>query len=138
MKIRWLREDEIDKVIVLLKESFPVDTSIKKIQENLNDKNRFLIAEMEKQLVGVILVRTIENFVENFISFHLDNICVKKQFQNKGIASELLREVEKIAIEENIDYIDLTASNYREVAHHVYLKNGYEMRESCLFRKDIK
>lgn len=138
MEIRWLRKDEINKVMILLEESFPVDTNSFKIQKNLNDQNRFLVAVMDEQLVGVMLVRTVENFVENFISFHLDNICVKKQYRNQGIASQMLQKIEIIAREEGIDYIDLTASNYREVAHHVYLKNGYEMRESCLFRKTIK
>lgn len=137
MEIRWIKEEEIEKVIELLTESFPVVTTEKRIKENLNEKNRILVAIREEKLVGAILVRKMENFIEDLMSFHLDNVCVKKEFQNNGIASLMLKEVEKIAKCENIDYIDLSASNYREAAHHTYLKNGYEKRDSTIFRRRI-
>ncbi len=137
MKIRWSKENEIEEIILLLKESFPIVTTKEKVAKNLNNKTRILVCEIEEKVVGVILVRTIENFLEDLNNFHLDNVCVKKEFQNIGIASKMLEMIEKIAIDEKIDFIDLTASNYRLAAHHTYLKNGYEKRESCLFRKKI-
>jgi len=137
MKIRWIKEEEIKEALKVLAESFPVDTTEKKVKDSLNEKNRILVAVLENEIVGVVVIKKEENFIENVISFHLDNICVKPTMQNKNIASTMLQEIECIAKEEQVDYIDLTSSNYRKVAHHVYLKNGYERRESCLFRKKI-
>ncbi len=137
MIIRWIQMEEIEEWISLLSESFPVQTTKEKIQKNLNEDHRILIAKKQDQLVGSILINKEKNFIENFVSFRLHNICVKKEFRNQKIATSMLREVDRIAREENIDFIDLTSSNNREVAQHVYLKNGYEKRESCLFRKNI-
>ena len=137
MEVRWLRKEEVGDAISLLQESFPVVTTVEKVLAHINEKNRFLVAVEENVLVGIILIRTDENFVEDLLSFHLQNVCVRKDYRNRGIASLMLQKVEKIAQEEDIDYIDLTSSNYREAAQHMYLKNGYEKRESCLFRRRI-
>lgn len=137
MEFRWIKEEEIKESIALLKESFPVKTTEERIKNSLNKKNRMLVAVLDQEIVGIVLIRTNENFIEDLMSFHLDNLCVKSTYRNKNIATMLLQEVEKIAKCEKIDYIDLTASNYRKIAHHVYTKNGYDKRESCLFRREI-
>lgn len=138
MEIRWLKEEEIKEVIGLLKEAFPIDTTEEKVRKHLNNQNRILVAVEDKKIIGSILIKTEENFLENLISFHLHNIYVEKSRQNQGIGSKMLEKIEIIAQEEGIDYIDLTSSNYRIAAHHLYTKNNYEKRESCLFRKEIK
>lgn len=137
MEIRWMKEKEIRDVILLLSEAFPVDTTEERVKPFLDSENRFLVAFDLEKPVGVVLVRMQYNFIENLRYYHLDNVCVKNEYQNRGIASSLLQEVERIAREEGIDYIDLTASNYRKIAQHVYLKNGYEIRDSLIFRRRI-
>ncbi len=137
MEIRWLKVEEIGKLITLLTKGFPIDTTEEKVKKNLNEKNLVLVAVEEGKIIGSVLIKTEENFMENLISFHLHNIYVEKSRQNQGIGSKILRQVEVIAKSENIDYIDLTSSNYRVAAHHLYAKNNYDKRESCLFRKRI-
>ena len=59
--------------------------------------------------------------------FGVVDICVSNQHRGKNIAATLLQHLEKLGIENKIDFIMLTANE-----HHLYLNNGYELfSNSC-------
>ena len=49
----------------------------------------------------------------------------------------MMLEVEKIAKEENISYIEFTSSSKRIYARKLYLSLGYELRDTGVFIKNI-
>ncbi len=57
--------------------------------------------------------------------FGVVDLCVDEQFQSKNIASSILQQLEKLAKENQIDFIVLIAQN-----HSVYEKNGFAVVEN--------
>lgn len=136
--IRFIKEKDITDLIILINDNFDILGKKENIIKNMNESNRFLGAFFNDKLVGNILIREAVDFVAGETSFHLDYVCTDKDYQNKGIATKLLQEVEKIALEENISVINLTSSYFRQAAHHLYEKLNYQKRDSALFIKKIK
>lgn len=46
-----------------------------------------------------------------------------------------MKEIDRIASKENLTYYELTSRASRQAAHHLYLKNGFVIRESTIFKK---
>ena len=46
-----------------------------------------------------------------------------------------MKEADTVARKENLAYYELTSRASRQAAHHLYLKNGFIIRESTIFKK---
>lgn len=93
-------------------------------------------------LIGVLtipgIIRIKATFIDNFIGFIAGNIqkkdstgwittiAVLPEFQNRGIAQQLLEECE---IRMNVAKIKLTVRKSNSKAIHLYEKNGYFVQE---------
>lgn len=65
----------------------------------------------------------------------LDDIVVDAQHCGKGIGGEILSRLCRIARERYIArYINLTSSPGRESANRLYLKRGFKLRETNVYR----
>ena len=82
------------------------------------------LAYLDDQLIGHLAVehRMIAIDQKPYSILGVVDICVAKEHRGKNIAATLLLELEKLGIENNIDFIILTATE-----HHFYLKNGYKL-----------
>ena len=54
-----------------------------------------------------------------------------------GIATKMLEFIFNYAKNDDVSYIELTSKSSREAANHLYLKNGFVVRDTNVFRKDI-
>ncbi|MFD1412600.1 GNAT family N-acetyltransferase [Oceanobacillus jeddahense] len=97
-------------------------------------KNKTFVAKIEKQIVGFIDIRA---------DGYLDRLYVHKDKQRMGIASALLREVEKWAIKEEIPLIwtfsSITAKGFFEKnSFEVVEKENVERKGTVLSRFKMK
>lgn len=138
MIIEYLKEFEIDSLINLLEEAFEIKVNKESIKESLNNPNiKFLCAKENNLVVGTIMITKKIDPVFNKNSFYLDYVSVLKNYQNRKIGAKMMLEVEKIAKEENISYIEFTSNSKRIYARKLYLSLGYEIRDTGVFIKNI-
>lgn len=94
-----------------------------------------LIAVSDDKVVGHLHIDIINDNFRNIRFGYISYVCVASEYQNKGIGTLLMKEIDEIAWKENLVYYELTSRASRQAAHHLYLKNGFTIRESTIFKK---
>lgn len=93
------------------------------------------VAVSDDKVVGHLHIDIINDNFRNIRFGYISYVCVASEYQNKGIGTLLMKEIDKIASKENLTYYELTSRASRQAAHHLYLKNGFVIRESTIFKK---
>lgn len=65
----------------------------------------------------------------------VEDVVVDKEARGKGIGEKLIRTSIERAKDEGAKTIDLTSRPTRVEAHRLYKRCGFEMRETCVFRR---
>lgn len=132
--IRKYKRKDFNQTVNLLKENF----NIKEIKEIKNNKNSFnIVAVTNKEVIGYLKVDKLKDIGKNCNYYILNYICVKKDHQNNHIGTKLLEHIFKIANKNNIKYINLTSKPTREIANKLYLKEGFNIKETNFFQKEL-
>lgn len=126
---------DFNEVIKLLKENFNISDNIKNIDDNLNSFG--IVALLNKKIVGYIRIDKLNNPFKNSYYYFLSYVCVDSNYQNAGIATKMLEFIFNMAKDNNINYIELTSRSSREVANHLYLKTGFVIRDTNVFKKEM-
>ena len=129
--------DDIDfrEVISLLKSQFNISDSIEYLNDNANSFG--IVATINKSVVGYMRVDKLKNIGKDCYYYILNYICVDSNYQNMNIATKLLEFIFNYANNDNVGYIELTSKSSREAANHLYLKSGFVIRDTNVFRKEI-
>ena len=129
--------DDIDfrEVISLLKSQFNISDSIEYLNDNANSFG--IVATINKSVVGYMRVDKLKNIGKDSYYYILNYICVDSNYQNMNIATKLLEFIFNYANNDNVGYIELTSKSSREAANHLYLKSGFVIRDTNVFRKEI-
>ena len=129
--------DDIDfrEVISLLKSQFNISDSIESLNDNANSFG--IVATINKSVVGYMRVDKLKNIGKDCYYYILNYICVDSNYQNMNIATKLLEFIFNYANNDNVGYIELTSKSSREAANHLYLKSGFVIRDTNVFRKEI-
>lgn len=128
--IRKATVDDCFAIAEIIKYSLGYDNSPALIKSNLetilkNDADIVFIAEYSGQPVGVV-------HAENYNSLYappqkeLMSLAVKEDYQNMGIGTELVKQVEKWAMETGRCGIRVLSQQRLENAHKFYEHLGYE------------
>ena len=129
--------DDIDfrEVISLLKSQFNISDSIEYLNDSANSFG--IVATINKSVVGYMRVDKLKNIGKDCYYYILNYICVDSNYQNMNIATKLLEFIFNYANNDNVGYIELTSKSSREAANHLYLKSGFVIRDTNVFRKEI-
>ncbi|MFX3649947.1 MAG: GNAT family N-acetyltransferase [Paenibacillus sp.] len=142
IKIREIISDDYAEVVFLWNDVLEI--------RNVNDANfRVTMEEMNKAGNYKTFVALIDNEVVGFVTIvqslsvgvpigylHIQALAVKRELQNRGIGTKLLRQTENYAKERGISSIILCSGMKRTNAHAFYKHNGYD-RDSYCFDKVI-
>ena len=131
IEYRKVVENDFNGLKELIKDNF--DVEINNITSNNNQYS--LVAICDNKVVGHLLFTKIFNPIKNIYYGKIDYVCVDNNYRNNHIATNLLQEIE--SIEKSISYFELTSNKSREVANILYLKRGYCIVDTNLFRKFI-
>ena len=127
-------ENDIKKVINLIKDTFNI-SNIPNIE--LLKNPRFVILKKDDDLTGTSMLTIKYDPIKNIKTLYIDYVCVDKKYQHMGYGKEMFLNIEKIAKEEGIDYLELTSNKERVYAREMYLKLGMEMKDTDIFIKKI-
>ena len=131
-------EKMIDFLKITSEESPYMIRYSEEINISVEDEKKFLENKI-KSPDEIILLAIVDNKIAasiglNLISPYLKfrhrkeiGICVKKDFQNLGIASVLMQEIISLAKNTNTEQIELEVSNENKIALKLYKKFGFKI-----------
>lgn len=142
LEIRNYKNSDYEEVRKILIEAFPEVEEF--MLEGINneealalDKDKYiqLVAEIEGKVVGYSLASRSYDPIKQRNNFWIDYVCVNTEYRGRGIARQLLQEIESIAKKEKVLFLQLTSSRVRTSARKLYMDFGFSIRESDIFRK---
>ena len=104
-------------------------TDLENLQQHINvahnDLN-MLVAELEKEVCGVIVINFITPVHENGLWALISALVIDESLRGAGIGQKLLVASEQIARNKKCSQIELSSSERRTRAHNFYEGNGYK------------
>lgn len=140
-KIRKIEEKELKEYKQLLQEIFNNQIELEEIKKNYNNRKdneniRILGYFIDDRLVGTVTIYRVD--IPSGKEATIWDLAVLKEYRRQGIALELMQEAEKIIVQEmKINKIWLFSGFYRENAHKLYRKLGYDENRDKAFVKTI-
>lgn len=132
MEIKSYEDKYLDSLNELLDKSFGLTKTGKTASSDVE-----LLAVMNERVVGYLVLNRMVDGVRNEVYFHVNYVCCHPDFRNQHIATQLMEEAFSICKKEGGSYLELTSNPSRKVAHHLYHKLGFQVRETTVFRKEI-
>jgi len=100
--------------------------------ELLNSNNIYLVAEFENKIVGICFSQIKEisdnKILKNNKILHIQNLCVDKNYQKKGIGKKLYNAVVQVAKEKSVDSIELMVWGFNKNAIKFYQNLGMNIK----------
>ena len=87
----------------------------------LNKGGYIFLAKLNEKVIGTVSLIPVENGV-----FELAKLAVTKNYQNNGIAKELIEKAIQTAKKEDAEKLLLYSNSKLEKAYHLYKKYGFK------------
>ena len=126
--IRKYQDNDYDAVNEILKQAFNVSKA-----HNQDANNLEYVALKDDDILGYFIIRTCHDIIINKDYAYLEYVCVKEEYQNQGIASEMMRYAISEGKLMHLSYFELTSNYTRKSAHHVYEKLGFVKRDTYVY-----
>lgn len=104
-------------------------TDSESLKRHINETHTdlsILVAELEKEVCGVIVVNFITPVHENGLWALISALVINESSRGAGIGQKLLIAAERIALDKRCSQIELSSSERRVRAHKFYESNGYQ------------
>ena len=94
-----------------------------------------LVARDDARIVGVAAVLVYAT--PAFVKARIEDVVVDEHSRGKGVGEALVRRCLEVARERGAEIVELQSARWREVANRLYLRLGFELRESNLYRLNL-
>ena len=129
--------DAVERLLPQLSSSAKIPTW-EELEDLINSKAGIVLAAVDDEdPEGTILgTMTLVVFrIPTGVRAWVEDVVVDKEARGKGIGEKLIRTSIERAKAEGAKTIDLTSRPSRVEAHRLYKRCGFEMRETCVFRR---
>lgn len=143
VEFREATAQDVSDIIALTNECFDENTPIEFAEtvfaKTVDDPNTiYLNGYLDGQLVAHVRIAIIETIYEEMNTFAiLNHVCVKPDVRRQHLGTKLLDEAFRICKERNVKVVELWSKNFREAAHALYRKYGFEVVDAKFFSKDV-
>ncbi|MEJ2634482.1 MAG: ribosomal protein S18-alanine N-acetyltransferase [Calditrichia bacterium] len=120
MKIRRMKESDLDTVVILESRIFPDPWSYNSFRHEVHN-NPFaipLVLEESGEIIGYAIIWKI------FEEFHIANFAIRPEFQGKKRGTYFFEEILKYADESSYALLEVRESNLRAIS--LYEKYGFK------------
>ena len=144
MEIRKLTENDLVNLAVLYKQFWGEESSVERMRVTFQRLNRnssyiLLVADQHSILVGSVMGIICEELYGDCKPFMvIEDVIVDKHRRRLGIASALMRELERCAAKQGCNYIIFVTESERTEAHRFYESLGYKSDAYKGFKKRLK
>jgi ribosomal protein S18 acetylase RimI-like enzyme len=102
-----------------------------------HDATSLLVAyDPQRVLLGTLTLVTFP--IPTGVRAWIEDVVVDERARGLGVASDLVREANRIAAEHGARSIDLTSRPSREAANRLYQRLGFERRETNVYRYSVE
>ncbi len=138
VSIRAATADDAERLATLLTdEGYPAGPSdlTTRIAAFSTPGSRVLVAEAADVVVGFIAFHVIPRFETEERFIRLITLVVDPGERERGIARLLIADVERIAAEEGVSFVEVTAGHHRPEARQLFASLGYDAGVTVYLRK---
>ena len=138
IKTRLVRHEDGPQLVTLFKEltTDPINLQIETV---ISDENcHAIVLENEDGSVigfGALAIHLIP--IKGYVG-RIEDVIVQEAFRGQGLGERLLDTLIEIARKQEIANITLNSSPKRIAARNLYLKKGFYLRDTGVFRLDLK
>lgn len=131
--IRESREEDYSRISKMIDENFDLRYIGSKKIDNITE----YVAVMDDVVCGYFVFTKVHNMVCDYNYYLIDYVCTDVEYQGRGVATKMMEFAIEKAKELKGKYIQLTSSDKRVIAHHIYEKLGYEKYDTNVFRREL-
>jgi GNAT superfamily N-acetyltransferase len=136
--IRAATASDAERLATLLTdEGYPAGPSdlAARIDRFLSSGSHVLVAEAADAVVGFVAFHVIPRFETDERFVRVIALVVDAAERERGVARLLLADVERIAIDEGVSFLEVTAGRHRPEARQLFESLGYETGVTTYLRK---
>lgn len=143
MNIEELKMDDIKSLKnlyeICMNIKCDVDIMAKKYKDIIgNNNSKQFVLKHNKIVVGHVKYDIINDIFDMGKPYmYISDLCIHPDYRKKGYSKLLMNYCEICAKKLNCKYIFLNSSDFRTVAKQLYLKLGYVIRDSKIYKKVI-
>lgn len=140
---RIATREDLPAIIDLTNRCFNEDSSLayaEKIwDETASDPNQiYLNGWRDGKLVAHTKITIIPTIYEEMNVYAiLNHVCVDPDVRRQHLGTKLLDEVFRICREHDVKVVEFWSKNFREAAHALYKKYGFEVVDAKFFAKNV-
>jgi GNAT superfamily N-acetyltransferase len=125
--------------IIITKTETQVIQDLKKIFCRLikNPNNNIILAETDRKIIGLMDLSFRETLFNQDWVMIIEDLIIDKNYQRRGIGTQLVKLAEKIALQRDCSNIELNSDLHRMETHQFWEALGYE-RKAYQFRKVVR
>ena len=140
ISIRKATSDDLESIYLLIceLEEQHLDGELFEIifLKNINDPHiHYLVAILNNRIVGFLSLHVQHILHHSKPTCELQELNIKCELRGSGIGALLMKEVERIANELNLEEIELTTKMHRERAQAFYRNLGYSHTHNKFVKK---
>lgn len=138
--IRKATSDDLESIYILIceLEEQHLDGELFEITflKNINDPDiHYLVAVLNNRIVGFLSLHVQHILHHSKPTCELQELNIKSELRGSGIGALLMKEVERIANELDLEEIELTTKIHRDRAQAFYRKLGYAHTHNKFVKK---
>jgi ribosomal-protein-alanine N-acetyltransferase len=117
--IRSAKNSDIPAILEIERALFSDPWEEQLFNEAIKDHKDFFVSIEQNKITGYII------FEKVLDEGHITNLAVSKEYQRKGLASELINKILDLARQQKIKQVFLEVRESNEAARKLYLKFGF-------------
>ena len=94
--------------------------------------NYLLVAKEDDDIIGTLTL--VFYWVPSGVKTWIEDVIVSDKARGKGVATALMWHALGLAREKGAEKVDLSSRPWREAANSLYLKMGFEKRDTNMYR----
>lgn len=126
---------EQEEAVNLINDVFNYDNKYSTLELDANQ--RALLLKDNDKVIGVTIITKKNDPVKKKKGFYLDYVAVSSAYQNRGLGTMMFQEIERLAKEEKMDYIELTSNKKRCYARKLYENQNMIIKDTDIFIKEL-
>ncbi|MRG48602.1 GNAT family N-acetyltransferase [Chitinophaga sp. SYP-B3965] len=133
-----LEIEQCREVAFLLRPHLNKDNWVSMISEMMQNEKYSIAGIMDNDKIVAFAGYRIMTSLHSGYIIYIDDLCTLETYRGKGLASQLLKYVETIAVSNNMDAVVLDTDFNNNTAQKLYLKNGFKLAAlhlACDLRK---
>ena len=127
MKIREYKKEDAKELLDLFNKCFNYDYKV----IDMEPTGMIFVVSLDNKIVGMATIDILNDIFKNIKYGYVNN-------QGQGLSKKLMNKILEYGISNNLEYIMLTSNKKRIAAHGLYKSMGYEIVDTCVFKKYMK